>query len=123
MSAIVTTLANAMNWLGQWLVGLLTTLWGVILLVLDAALAVVVSLVGTVGTVIVGVFGVLLGLLLNLLPDAVTADHSDVSGIQALSAANMYVPIAEVLTLLPVFGAVAGGIGIYKLAKFIRGGG
>lgn len=123
MSGIIGTLANGFTWVGQWIVSAVTTVWGAILLVLDAILGVVVALIGVLGTVIVSIFGVVLTVLLAALPDVPEPDHAGVSGISALAAANQYVPVAEALTLLPVVGAIAGGIGVYKLAKFIRGGG
>lgn len=117
------TIWNGITAVGQWLVSLLTTAWGAILLVLDAAVALVVGAVGVVGVVIAQLFGLLLTVALSLIPNMPEADHSGTSGLSALAAANQYVPIAEALAFLPVVGAIAGGIGAYKLAKFIRGGG
>lgn len=123
MSAIVNTLANGLNAVGSWLVQIVSGVWDVVLLAFDAIGAFLVGLVGLLVTGIVLVLGILLDLLLSAVPDMPQADQTGIGGISALQAANAYVPLGEALALLPVMGAVAGGIGVYKLAKFIRGGG
>lgn len=123
MGAIVQTIGNGFRAVGSWLEGLLLAGWNAVLLLLDAILAVVVGLIGVVGTVIVGLFSLLLTAVLALIPSLPEADTAAAGGVSALAAANQYVPLAESLALLPVVATVVGGIGIYKLAKFIRGGG
>lgn len=124
MGAIVQTIGNGINAIGSWLGTIVGAVWNAILLLLDGILAVVVQLAGWVLLGVVGLLGFLLQLLIGLMPDMPVADDAGAySGFSSLSAANQYVPIAEAFALLPVLGAIAAGIGVYKFIKFVRGGG
>jgi hypothetical protein len=98
-------------------------LWGALA---GAVSAVVAWIGGALAWVVGGVVTVVLGVLtflVGLLPAAPTPDHSSVGALEQLATVNQYVPVVEALGLLAVWAALFGGVGLFKLAKFIRGAG
>lgn len=62
--------------------------------------------------------------LLGFIPELPQPDTSSIdTGMNAIAMANQFVPLGEMLGLLPLIGSVFGAIGIYKVSKFIRGAG
>jgi hypothetical protein len=98
-------------------------LWGALA---SAFSAVVAWIAGALAWVVGGVVTVVLGaltFLVALLPAAPSPDHSSVGALEQLATVNQYVPVVEALGLLGVWAALFGGVGLYKLVKFLRGAG
>lgn len=121
-------LAAFAGWLGP----ILFSVSGVVTTALvTVALIVLEQLTGIVSAsalwVVDGVLDVLVGILVWLVEQLPLMPASPPSNLQAaadmLGFTNRYLPISEVLALLPLYAAVLGGLFIYKGVKLVRGGG
>lgn len=110
--------------LSGWLAGLLV-LAGVVFF--DKIALVVSWAVGWLLSSIVALLVAVLGLVVGLLPDMPTEWPTLGSAwttlLSGAAIANRYIPITEILTYLSLFAALYGLLGVWKLVKFIRGGG
>lgn len=69
--------------------------------------------------VVIDILFALFYAVLAVLPNMPEHDHSALTSFSALAFANNYIPITEIIALLPLLGTVFTGLGLYKLAKFV----
>jgi hypothetical protein len=83
--------------------------------------------VGWVLSSIVALLVAVLGVVVGMLPDMPTewpnASTAWTTLLSGAAIANRYIPVTEILTYLSLFAALYGLLGVWKLIKFIRGGG
>ena len=133
MIALATFLARILPKLGRWFMFEFRT-WhlaafgaglGVIVLFLDKILLLLATVGGVIIRVVVWVGGKLLVWLLSQLPDVPETwpqvAWATITGF--LGAANRYFPVDVLFDYLGIFAAVYASVAVWKLVKFVRGGG
>lgn len=115
MSALHDGIINGLSGVLAWFWTVVQALWGLVQGVVDVLGAVLIDVVGHALGFVVTVAFALLGVFTGLLPNMPTLDGSSVSpALQSLAMADRYLPLSEMLLLLPVWGVVFAGIMIYK---------
>ena len=92
---------------------------------LDNIVEMLVTFGGRVMYIVVWLITTVLGLLLDALP-GIPDNWPEVSWTvvyNVLGPVNRYMPLEEILTYLGLLVGVYGAVLIYKLARFLRGGG
>lgn len=128
MFAIVQTIFNSffrffnlLEWLWAWLAYWVTAVWGAGVHVLQLVINVAAGLLVFVLQVVTDLIMALFALILTITPEMYAGPG--IMGGLPLNQVNRYLPFTEVAALSAVWIAIFGGIGAYKLAKFIRGAG
>lgn len=121
---LVNVVVSGLGWIVARLAGIVTVLWRAVLVVLDQLLAWGVHLVEWIVLGVVGLFFGFLTVLAGLLPempDAPSGLAGTIGG--ALGVADRYFPVTEVLGMAALWGTIYGGLYLWKLVRFLRGGG
>lgn len=127
MQAIVQTILNSwlrffdfLRFLWNVFVTWINYIWASFMLVLDALLSALASVLVFALQAVTDVLLFIIGLALAILPNM--PEKMSIGSID-LGGANRYLPISETVALAGVWAVIFGGIGLYKLAKFVRGAG
>lgn len=121
MQQLIQSIWRGFTWLGEMLGGWLSALWAAFVGIVEFFAAWVASFFANLALLVVeGLFALVLGAL-RLLP--AMPEAPEVGALTGLEVANRYFPLGEVMALGGVWAAVFSAVGLYKLAKFVRGAG
>ncbi|TDE84657.1 hypothetical protein [Deinococcus sp. S9] len=107
----------------SWVLQLVQKFWNGLLEFLSSIVQFAVDLLVMILNLVVDAFFWIIIFAAHILPDVPDLPGSGSFDTNLLAVANYFFPVAEFLQGLTFIAAVYAGVGLYKLAKFIRGGG
>ncbi len=129
MQAIVFTLINVGREIIEhmdagfcFMAQIMVYLWNLNVVVIEWMGAFVISAFALLFEVGVELFVTLIKLATAILPGMPTEPGDNIA-ISGIAQANVYVPVSELVALTGAWSAVFAAVGLYKMSKFIRGGG
>lgn len=129
MGALIATIVNFARRLFQFFLNIwdvfvswIYVVWDASMRVIDVLLSLFVQVFVFLAQFLADTLIFILWLAVSILPSM--PDGPELSGVGGIiSQSNRYIPVGELAALSGVWAAIFAAIGLYKMAKFVRGAG